>query len=80
MSQQLPSDRVFLIRLSGKAEPAAGKHHGRIEHIRTGRIARFTSLDNLEQFISEVLTTQNESTGPEEPPGWPTTTSDNTLK
>jgi len=55
MSELLPTDRVFLIRLSGRAEPTAGIHRGRIEHIRSGRTAPFSSFENVEQFISEVL-------------------------
>ena len=69
MSKHLPSDRVFLIRLSGNAEPAAGENHGRVEHIRSGRISRFSSLDNLEQFISEVLAKENKPSDPEKPVG-----------
>ena len=55
MSELLPTNRVFLIRLSGSAEPDAGIHRGRIEHIRSGRTAPFSSFENMEQFISEVL-------------------------
>jgi len=65
MSELLPTNRVFLIRLSGSAEPDAGIHRGRIEHIRSGRTAPFSSFENVEQFISEVLSGEKEpeSTG-----------------
>jgi len=60
MSELLPTNRVFLIRLSGSAEPDAGIHRGRIEHIRSGRTAPFSSFENMEQFISEVLSGEKE--------------------
>ena len=56
MSERLPTERVFLIRLSSSAEPSTGIYHGRIEHVPTGRIARFASLDEVEQFLSDILT------------------------
>jgi len=55
MSGLLPFDRVFLIRLSSTAEPAAGIHQGRIEHIRSGRTTQFSSMENIQEFIKEVL-------------------------
>ena len=55
MTERLPSNRVFLIRLSKGSEPAAGAHRGRIEHIRSGIVSKFSSLKNVEEFISEVL-------------------------
>jgi hypothetical protein len=55
MSERLPTDRVFLIRLSGNAEPSEGIYRGRTEHVQTGRVARFSSLAELEQFIAEML-------------------------
>jgi len=55
MSELLPTDRVFLIRLTSTAEPAAGIHQGRIEHIRSGRTTQFSSMENIQEFIKEVL-------------------------
>jgi hypothetical protein len=55
MDELLPSNRVFLIRLSSVADPSAGIHRGRIEHIRSGKLLRFSSLDKVEEFISQVL-------------------------
>jgi hypothetical protein len=68
MSVQLPTDRVFLIRLSSIAEPSAGIYRGRIEHIRSGRITRFSSIEKVEQFISEVLAEEMEAVGTERQP------------
>ena len=55
MKLQLPTRRAFLLRLSSSAEPAAGIHQGRIEHIRSGRTTQFSSLENIQDFIEEVL-------------------------
>jgi hypothetical protein len=58
MDELLPSNRVFLIRLSSDAEPSAGNHRGRIEHIRSGRIERFSSLEKIEEFMSAILSSE----------------------
>jgi len=55
MKEQLPTRRAFLLRLSSAAEPAAGIHQGRIEHIRSGRTTQFSSMENIQDFINEVL-------------------------
>jgi len=57
--EQLPSRRTFLLRLSSAAVPEAGNYRGKIEHIPTGRTARFDSLRKLAEFMQEVLTTEN---------------------
>jgi hypothetical protein len=59
MDESLPSNRVFLIRLSSGAGPSGGNQRGRIEHIRSGRTKRFSSLDKVEEFISEVLSEED---------------------
>ena len=58
--EHLPSRRNFLLRLSSAAVPQAGIYRGRIEHIPTGRTVRFDSLQKLEDFVREVLTTEND--------------------
>jgi hypothetical protein len=55
MCERLPTDRVFLIRLSSDAEPAEAGYCGRIEHVQSGRVSRFTRLDEVEMFFSEML-------------------------
>ena len=55
MCERLPTERVFLIRLSSSAESSTGIYCGRIEHVRTGRVTRFSSLAEIEQFITEIL-------------------------
>ena len=60
MSELLPTNRVFLIRLSGSADPAEGVVQGRIEHIRSGLVTQFTSFERAEKFISEILAEEKE--------------------
>ena len=55
MSDRLPTERVFLIRLSSSAEPSNGNVAGRIEHVPTGRVAKVSSAADIEQFMSEML-------------------------
>ena len=44
-----------MLRLSSGARPAAGIHHGRIEHIRSGRTREISSIETIQDFITEVL-------------------------
>jgi len=55
MCERLPTERVFVIRLSSRTEPSTGNYGGRIEHVQTGRVTRFSSLGELEKFITEML-------------------------
>ena len=55
----LPSRRTFLLRLSSTAAPQAGIYCGRIEHIPTGRTARFDSLRKLDDFVQDILAHEN---------------------
>jgi hypothetical protein len=55
MSDRLPTERVFLIRLSSSAEPSTDDYCGRIEHVQTGRVTRFSSIGETEKFIAEML-------------------------
>ena len=55
MCERLPTERIFLIRLSSNAEPASGTYCGRVEHVPTGRVMRFSTLSEIEQFMSDML-------------------------
>ena len=57
--EHLPSRRTFLLRYSDSANPVAGIHRGRIEHIPTGRTARFTSLQSIDEFVQDILADEN---------------------
>jgi len=60
MTERLPTERVFLIRLSSSAEPSTEIYGGRIEHVRTGRVTRFSSLAEVAQFITEIVAGEEE--------------------
>jgi len=64
MSELLPTNRVFLVRLSDSADPATGVLRGRIEHIRSGLVTQFSSFEKAEQFISEILAEEKEPGSP----------------
>ena len=57
--ESLPSSRTFLLRFSSTAQPQNGIHRGRIEHIPSGRTARFTSLQNMDDFVQDILVNEN---------------------
>ncbi len=47
-----PADHAFVIRFrAGTGSPT----HGRIEHVASGRGARFVSLDDMVGFMRRVL-------------------------
>lgn len=53
--ERLPSRRTFLLRFSDATQPEAGVYRGRVEHIGTGRTARFTSLQEATDFAGEIM-------------------------
>ena len=57
--EHLPSRRTFLLRLSNCAQPPEGILRGRIEHIPSGRTARFTSLQSINDFVQDILANEN---------------------
>ena len=53
--EHLPSCRTFLIRFSDATRPEANVYHGRVEHIASGRTARFSSLREISAFAEEIM-------------------------
>jgi hypothetical protein len=53
--ERLPSRRTFLLRFSDATHPEAGVYRGRVEHIGTGRTARFTSLQEATDFAGGIM-------------------------
>ena len=47
----LPADRSFVVQIEAFVEINKGQFSGRIEHIVTGKSARFQSLEQLFAFI-----------------------------
>ena len=52
----LPVQRAFVVQLHATAAVAQGQLSGRVEHVLSGQVAHFRSLDELLAFIARVLT------------------------
>jgi hypothetical protein len=52
----LPSDRVFVVQFRAQSAGASSSYDGRIEHLVSGQVARFQSLEELLSFMIRVLT------------------------
>jgi len=57
---ELSPQRAFVLHLDARAQPPR-RMLGRIEHVTSGRIARFSSLSGLTTFLREVLRDTAES-------------------
>jgi hypothetical protein len=53
--EHLPSRRTFLLRFSDATGPEAGIYRGRVEHISTGKTARFTSMSEITEFAAKIM-------------------------
>jgi hypothetical protein len=51
----LPAKRAFVLQLDAEAELPGGRCIGRVEHVVSGKAARFAVLEDLVGFMSEVL-------------------------
>lgn len=48
-----PVDRAYVVEMQRDAEPGSGVCLGRIEHVASGRVARFGDVDTLLRFLAE---------------------------
>jgi hypothetical protein len=51
----LPSDRVFVVQFRAQPTGASSSYDGRVEHLVSGQVARFHSLEELLGFMVGVL-------------------------
>ena len=51
----LPSNRVFVVQFRTQPPGAVAGYDGRVEHLVSGQVARFHSLEELLAFITRVL-------------------------
>ena len=51
----LPSNRVFVVQFRRQLPGAAAGYGGRVEHLVSGEVARFHSLEELLAFMHRVL-------------------------
>src|SRR5215813_6046543 len=53
----LSPHRAFVVQFRAETEVAQGRVTGRVEHVVSGQIAHFDSLEELLEFIARVLAT-----------------------
>ena len=51
----LPSNRVFVVQFRLQPAEAPSRYDGRVEHLVSGQVARFHSLEELLAFMIRVL-------------------------
>lgn len=50
----LPAERAFVVWLRADCRPAEGEYRGRVEHVRSGNLAHFESIEELLAFLARV--------------------------
>jgi hypothetical protein len=53
--KRLSSQAAFVVQFVAGSDIRRGAVGGRVEHVATGRSARFASVDELLQFLGDVL-------------------------
>ena len=51
----LPNNRAFVVQFRAPPPGTARCHEGRVEHLVSGQVARFHSLEELLAFMSRML-------------------------
>ena len=51
----LPSNRVFVVQFRTQPTEAPSRYDGRVEHLVSGQVARFHSLEELLAFMTRML-------------------------
>jgi hypothetical protein len=52
----LPTNRVFVVQFRAQPSGASSPYDGRVEHLASGQVARFHSLEELLGFMIRMLT------------------------
>ena len=52
---QLPVERAFVVQLSVDAVPGEGRWCGRAEHVVSGQVTHFDTIEGLLAFVDRVL-------------------------
>ena len=60
----LPTNRAFVVQFRVQPSGAAPSYEGRVEHLVSGQVARFQSLEELLAFMVRVLTEVQAQSGP----------------
>jgi hypothetical protein len=59
----LPTNRAFVVQFRARPTGAPWCWEGRVEHVVSGQVARFQSMEELLAFMSRVLTDVHEQSG-----------------
>ena len=51
----LPANRAFVVQFRAQPTDASSTYEGRVEHLLSGQVARFHSLEELLAFMVRVL-------------------------
>ena len=60
----LPTNRVFVVQFRAQPTEASSSYEGRVEHVVSGQVARFHSLEELLAFMIRMLADVEEQAGP----------------
>jgi hypothetical protein len=52
----LPTNRVFVVQFRAQPAGVSSSYDGRVEHLVSGQVARFHSLEELLAFMIRMLT------------------------
>jgi hypothetical protein len=53
--RDLPPDRAFVLHIDARVQLPRRRIAGRVEHVTSGRVAHFASLQELVTFLATVL-------------------------
>ena len=59
----LPTNRAFVVQFRTQPTGGSSAYDGRVEHLVSGQVARFHSLEELLAFMVGVLTDVDEDSG-----------------
>ena len=57
----LPTQFAFVVQFAAETAVGQGRFVGRVEHVVSGQVAHFSSLEDLLAFLSRVLAEQGAS-------------------
>jgi hypothetical protein len=60
----LPTNRAFLVQFRTPSTGASSSYEGRVEHVVSGQVTRFHSMEELVAFMMRVLADVQEESGP----------------
>ena len=59
----LPTNRAFVVQFRAQSTGVSSSYDGRVEHLVSGQVARFHSLEELLAFMVSVLADVQEQPG-----------------